>query len=227
MRIVSGSMKHENVNYIAPPASALQNEMSIFLDWFNTPAENQNLNNVIKSAIAHLYFVSIHPFEDGNGRLGRAIADMALCKNQEETGYPYPIDHLYSMSAQLCKERKDYYAHLAEAQSGNLNITNWILWYLGCMNRAVESVLDELAQVRRRQEFWHQIENLPTAINERQRKILDLCLKGFEGKLTSSKYAKICKCSQDTASRDLEKLTALGIIAKSDAGGRSTSYYLP
>lgn len=239
MRIISGYGKNEKIHFEAPPAKCISQEMKRFLAWINDSDKNQNLNSVIKSAISHLYFVEIHPFEDGNGRLARVISDMILCRGNnfseeqvhvfcESTslyGTHIPTDHLFSVSAQLCKERKQYYAMLQSVEnSQNLDITQWLLWYVGCMNRAVLSVLQELDKTIQRKNFWEKAEQNP--INERQRKILQKLLENFKGKMTSSKYAKICKCSQDTASRDIEKLISYGIFTKSQAGGRSTEYFL-
>lgn len=239
MRIISGYGKNEKIHFEAPPAKCISQEMKRFLAWINDSDKNQNLNSVIKSAISHLYFVEIHPFEDGNGRLARVISDMILCRGNnfseeqvhvfcESTslyGTHIPTDHLFSVSAQLCKERKQYYAMLQSVEnSQNLDITQWLLWYVGCMNRAVLSVLQELDKTIQRKNFWAKAEQNP--INERQRKILQKLLENFKGKMTSSKYAKICKCSQDTVSRDIEKLISYGIFTKSQAGGRSTEYFL-
>lgn len=239
MRIISGYGKNEKIHFEAPPAKCISQEMKRFLAWINDSDKNQNLNSVIKSAISHLYFVEIYPFEDGNGRLARVISDMILCRGNnfseeqvhvfcESTslyGTHIPTDHLFSVSAQLCKERKQYYAMLQSVEnSQNLDITQWLLWYVGCMNRAVLSVLQELDKTIQRKNFWEKAEQNP--INERQRKILQKLLENFKGKMTSSKYAKICKCSQDTASRDIEKLISYGIFTKSQAGGRSTEYFL-
>lgn len=237
MRVISGNTKNQTVHFEAPPAERLPQEMQAFINWFNQQDSQMHMNSVLKSAVAHLYFVTLHPFEDGNGRLARAVADMALCRgdNYSPTNIPsgsentpncvphLSTDHLFSMSAQLCKERKDYYAQLEAAQTQNsLDITGWLLWYIGCMNRAVNSVLKELEQSRVRKQFWEYAEQFK--LNERQRKILILLLDDFKGKLTSTKYAKICKCSQDTASRDIEKLMQAKILHKGESGGRSTEY---
>lgn len=227
MRVISGYGKNETVHFEAPPACTLKKQMKAFFDWFNGVDSNeQKISSVIKSAVAHLYFVELHPFEDGNGRLARVVADMALCRGDGNLSRSdYRTDHLYSMSAQLCKERKKYYEMLHQAEiSGSMDITQWIFWYIGCMNRAVLSVLTELEESLWRKKFWAKIDSIE--INERQRKILKMLLSGFEGKLTSAKYAKICKCSQDTAGRDIDKLIASGIFIKGQAGGRSTSYEL-
>ena len=232
MYVLSGSMNTSVIHYVAPPANQISKEMDTFLEWFNKKAEDDNMNGIIKSAIAHLYFVSIHPFEDGNGRIARALSDMTLSRNSnnsfnissnEENKRKY--DHLFSMSAQLYKERKEYYNQLEIAQKGNLDIASWILWYIECMNRAVCSALEELVLVLKRKQFWEHV-NKEKGINERMKKMLELLLYDFQGKLNSTKYAKICKCSQDTASRDLEKLVKLGILTKGEMRGKSTSYTL-
>lgn len=227
MRVISGNGKNEKVYFEAPPAEILPEQMSAFFEWFNTPDFELGLNSVLKSAIAHLYFVELHPFEDGNGRLARAIADMALCRGDKipESGPRVLHEHLFSMSAQLYKERKDYYQKFQEIETaGSMDITSWLLWYTVCMNRAVLNVMSELEEGQQRREFWNHIESLE--INERQRKVLTMLLGDFKGKLTSTKYAKICNCSQDTASRDIEKLIKAGILIKGECGGRSTNYLL-
>lgn len=214
MRVVSGFGKNETVHFQAMPAEKLQDEMQKFLDWLNKKAENSEC--IMKSAVAHLYFIEIHPFEDGNGRLARAIADMVLFRGLKTK------DHLFSMSSELCKHRKIYYSMIQNAEKSNsLDITEWILWYAQSLNNAIKNVLDELDEGQKRKEFWEKIDSLK--INDRQRKILQMLLNDFEGKLTSSKYAKICKCSQDTATRDLNFLVSNKIL-ESKNGGRSTEY---
>lgn len=238
MRVISGSMGKEKIHYQAPPASSLQNNMAHFYSWFNTKDSVLKLDSVLKSAISHLYFVSLHPFDDGNGRIARAIADMALCRGDDFTetdvsfvmspdipyGRQIRTDHLFSMSAQLCKEKKDYYAQLETAQRGNLDITEWLVWYIGCMNRAVKSVLLELDEVQKRQNFWNNVNQF--SLNQRQKEMLTRLTTNFEGNLTSSKWAALCKCSQDTASRDIVSLVKNGVLLQNSAGGRSTSFSL-
>ena len=224
VQVISGTMGREVVHYQAPPASVVPKMMDQFLRWFNDNPVDQGLDAVLKSAVAHIYFVSIHPFEDGNGRIARAIADMALHRN---IGFK-TRDHLFSMSAQLSKERKEYYNQLENAQtltSGKLDITQWMRWYVQCVIRAVEGVLEELDAVVSRKALWEEANRI--TINDRQRKILGLLIPGdFKGNLTSSKWALICKCSQDTASRDIRYLLNSGLLRKSEAEGRSTCYYL-
>jgi len=217
MQVVSGPIGREKVHYQAPPADKLEDMVNDFILWFNTPSCEQGLNHIVKSAIAHLYFVSLHPFEDGNGRISRAIAEMELSKDKKE---------LFSISAQLCKDKASYYEILKSVQTKiDLDITEWIVWYLDELNKAIDSVLEELDMVVFRKNFWISAEKL--CLNDRQKKILGLLItKNFEGNLTSTKWAKMCKCSQDTASRDINKLIQCGLLVKSDQGGRSTNYIL-
>ena len=223
MRVVSGSMGKEVVHYQAPPASRLESEMNRFFEWFNTSEKESGLELVIKSAISHLYFVSIHPFDDGNGRLSRILADMILSKDGN--------DRLFSMSAQLLIERNDYYAMLEKTQSAShdeageeLDITEWLVWYLGCMARAIENTLLSIERTQSIRRFWEEAHRR-AILNERQKNMLAIFLKAdWQGKLTSTKWAKITKCSQDTASRDIHALIEAGILEKEEAGGRSTSY---
>lgn len=215
MQVVSGSRHHPRVHFEAPDASRLDQEMRAFLSWFN---DDNTLDPVLKAAIAHLWFVTIHPFQDGNGRIARAIADMALARSENTA------QRFYSMSAQIRHERNAYYDILEATQKGDLDISEWLLWFLACLNRAFEGAETILAAVFKKARFWET--NAGSSFNDRQRKIINRLLDGFEGKLTSSKWAKIAKCSQDTALRDIEDLVRRGILAKDAAGGRSTSYLL-
>jgi len=215
MHVVSGSRHHPRVHFEAPDASRLDHEMRAFLSWFN---DDNTLDPVLKAAIAHLWFVTIHPFQDGNGRIARAIADMALARSENTA------QRFYSMSAQIRHERNAYYDILEATQKGDLDISKWLLWFLACLNRAFEGAETILAAVFKKARFWET--NAGSSFNDRQRKIINRLLDGFEGKLTSSKWAKIAKCSQDTALRDIEDLVQRGILAKDAAGGRSTSYSL-
>jgi Fic family protein len=215
MRVVSGMYGREKVHYEAPAADRLDNEMQDFLTWFNL---EDKLDPVVKAALAHLWFVTIHPFDDGNGRIARAIADMALARSEASP------QRFYSMSAQIQLERQAYYEMLETTQKGNLDITRWLEWFLACLDRAFDGAEAILSSVFRKAEFWRV--NAATSLNERQRDILNRLLDGFEGKLTSSKWAKIEKCSADTALRDINELVAHGILVRDDAGGRSTSYSL-
>jgi Fic family protein len=215
MQIVSGPMGREKVHYEAPVAKRLDPEMRAFLAWFNAP---QSTDPVLKAAVAHLWFVTIHPFDDGNGRIDRAIADMALARSENSA------QRFYSMSAQIRVERKAYYDILEATQKGDLDITDWLEWFLGCLDRAFDGAETILAAVLEKARFWelHGGEQF----NDRQRKILNRLLDGFEGKLTSTKWATLGKTSQDTASRDIDDLVKRGILIKDPAGGRSTSYSL-
>lgn len=216
MQVVSGPYGREHVHYEAPAASRLEKDMAAFLDWFNDKAVK--IDPVLKAAIAHLWFVTIHPFDDGNGRIARAIADQQLARSED------CAQRFYSMSAQIRQERSAYYDILEATQKGSLDITEWLRWFLGCLDRAFEGAEVILASVFRKAKFWDL--NGGKTLNERQMSMLNLLLDGFEGKLTSSKWAKITKCSQDTASRDIADLVARNILVKDAAGGRSTSYSL-
>ncbi|RLP21860.1 Fic family protein [Mesorhizobium sp. YM1C-6-2] len=215
MQVVSGPIGREKVHYEAPAAARLDGEMAGFVEWFNGTA---SLDPVLKAAVAHLWFVTIHPFEDGNGRIARAIADMMLARSE---GSP---QRFYSMSAQIRLERKDYYAVLERTQKGDLDITVWLQWFLGCLDRAFDGAEEILGNVLRKARFWDAMTGQP--LNERQRKVINRLLDGFEGKLTSSKWATLTKTSPDTALRDITDLVARGMLVKDEAGGRSTSYSL-
>jgi Fic family protein len=215
MQVVSGPMGKEKVHYEAPAAPLLSREMSRFIDWAN---EADSTDLVLKSALAHLWFVTIHPFDDGNGRIARAIADWVLARSENSP------QRFYSMSAQIRQERNAYYEILEKTQKGTLDITPWMEWFLGCLGRAFDATETTLAAVLRKARFWEKLAG--TTINERQRLVLNRMLDGFEGKLTSTKWAKIGKCSHDTALRDIQYLIDKGILVKDSGGGRSTSYSL-
>lgn len=215
MQVVSGPVGREHVHFQAPEADRLDHEMRAFLAWFNG---KDTADPVLRSAIAHLWFVTIHPFDDGNGRIARTIADMMLARSEQSPR------RFYSMSAQIRAERKGYYDILEAAQKGDLDITGWIEWFLGCLDRALSGADVILSSVLKKAAFWEARAAAP--LNDRQRMILNRLLNDFEGKLTSSKYAKLAKCSQDTASRDIDDLITRGILVKDAAGGRSTSYSL-
>lgn len=215
MQVVSGPLGKERVHYQAPDASCIEHEMAQFVTWFN---EVNNLDLVLKAAIAHLWFVTIHPFEDGNGRIARAITDMLLAQSDKSS------QRFYSMSAQIRVERKQYYSMLEKTQSNDLEITEWLLWFLNCLMNALQASEITLAKVLFKDDFWKQ--HATTAINARQKMMLNKLLDGFDGKLTSSKWAKISKCSSDTALRDIQDLISKGILQKENAGGRSTNYEL-
>lgn len=215
MQVVSGPVGREHVHYEAPPAEKLDHEMHEFLAWFNG---EEPIDGVLKAAIAHLWYVTIHPFEDGNGRIARAIADMVLARSENSP------QRFYSMSAQIRLERKAYYDVLETTQKGGLDITQWLEWFLGCLSRAFDGAETILGSVLKKARFWEMRGG--EQFNERQKKVLNRLLDGFEGKLTSSKWAALGKCSQDTASRDIDDLVKRGILVKDAAGGRSTSYSL-
>jgi Fic family protein len=216
MRVLSGPIGHEKLHHEAPPAHRVSAEMREFLRWFNR--EDQELDPVLKAGVAHLWFVTIHPFDDGNGRIARAIADMVLARSEQSA------QRFYSMSAQIRRERKQYYDYLEETQKGDLDITAHLRWFIGCFDRALANAGLLFGDALRKARFWEQ--HTATPFNDRQRMMLVRMLDGFEGKLTSSKWASLTKCSQDTAARDIDALTKLGILAKDAAGGRSTSYSL-
>lgn len=215
MQVVSGAIGMERVHYEAPAAERVREEMKRFLDWFE---KDNSTDLVVKSGVAHLWFVTIHPFDDGNGRIARAIADMVLARSERSP------QRFYSMSAQIRQERKAYYDILEATQKGDLDITHWLEWFLGCLSRAFEHAETILAAVLTKARFWERFAGVE--FNERQRDIVNRLLNGFEGKLTSSKWAKLAKCSQDTALRDIEDLMRKKVLVKDTAGGRSTSYSL-
>jgi len=215
MQVVSGDYGRERVHYEAPIAGRLDMEMQAFLDWFNG---KDDTDPVLKAALAHLWFVTIHPFEDGNGRIARAIADMSLARSEDSP------QRFYSMSAQIQLERKAYYDMLEATQKGDLNITSWMEWFLGCLDRAFDGADEILGNVFTKAEFWKK--HSAVTLNERQRDVINRLLDGFAGKLTSSKWATVEKCSPDTALRDIADLVERGILTKDAGGGRSTSYSL-
>ena len=215
MQVVSGPMGREQVHFEAPAAERLNAEMATFLKWF---AEDTSLDPVFKAALAHLWFVTIHPFDDGNGRIARAIADMGLARSEQSP------QRFYSMSAQIGLERNAYYAALEATQKGDLDVTAWLEWFLGCLDRAIEGAEETLKSVLHKARFWEAIKTQP--LNARQRKLINKLLDGFEGKLTSSKWAKLTKSSPDTALRDITDLVERGVLVRDDGGGRSTSYSL-
>jgi len=214
MQVVSGPIGRERVHYQAPAAKQLPEQMSAFLDWFNAPTQ---IDPILKAAVAHLHFVTIHPLEDGNGRIARAITDMALAQGEKS------YQRSYSMSAQIRKERSEYYGALERSQKGPLDITPWLEWFLHCLVRAMEDAQVRLNEAIKKARFWERFGK--EALNERQIRVLQRYMReDWEGKLTSSKWAKIAGCSQDTAGRDIRALIERGALTKDDAGGRSTSY---
>jgi Fic family protein len=215
MQVVSSPIGKERVHYEAPAADRVRDEMKKFVDWFE---KDNSTDLVLKAGVAHLWFVTIHPFDDGNGRIARAIADMVLARSERSP------QRFYSMSAQIRQERKAYYEILEAMQKGELDITRWLEWFLDCLGRAFDRAETILATVLNKSRFWESFAALE--FNERQREIVNRLLNGFDGKLTSSKWAKLAKCSQDTALRDIEDLISKKVLVKDAAGGRSTSYSL-
>lgn len=186
--------------------------MARFLEWFELARGGDRL---VHAGLAHLWFVTLHPFDDGNGRIARAVGDMTLARAEGSS------QRFYSLSAQIQRERKDYYEMLERTQKGTMDVTPWLAWLLGCLLRAIEGAEASLSAVLGRSRFWQRWAETP--FNERQIRLVNRLLDGFEGKLTSSKWASIAKCSPDTALRDINELVALGVLKKSDSGGRSTS----
>ena len=215
MQVVSGPIGKERVHFSAPPAVRLEGEMTAFLGWFNRAAD---IDEVLKAGLSHLWFVTIHPFDDGNGRIARAIADMVLARSEKSP------QRFYSMSTQIRQERAAYYDILEQTQKGTMDITPWMDWFLGCLGRAIDGAQTILGAVLAKARFWESIRGV--ALNERQTLVLNRLLDGFEGKLTTSKYAKLTKISQDTALRDILPLVERGILVRGPEGGRSTSYAL-
>ena len=215
MQVVSGAIGKEHVHYEAPKADRVDAEMRAFLEWFGSQSTT---DPVLKAAQAHLWFVTIHPFDDGNGRIARAIADMALARSERSP------QRFYSMSAQIRQERNDYYDILERTQKGTMDITPWMDWFLGCLGRAIDGAQTTLGAILNKARFWERIKGVP--LNDRQRLVLNRLLDGFEGKLTNSKYAKLAKCSHDTALRDILHLVERGVLVRNAEGGRSTSYSL-
>lgn len=215
MQVVSGPLGREKVHFEAPAAERIDSEMEKLLDWIENEIE---VDPVLKAAISHLWFVTIHPFEDGNGRITRAITEMILARSDNS------IKRFYSMSAQIRVERKQYYEVLERTQKGNSDITEWILWFLECLQEAINSTYGVLQKVLQKAEFWKI--HSSTILNKRQQKMINRLLDGFTGKLTTTKWGKICKCSQDTALRDIQDLIKKNILQKEPSGGRSTNYEL-
>lgn len=215
MQVVSGPMGRERVHYQAPPADRLDAETLAFFDWINNPTGDAPL---IKAGLGHLWFVTLHPFDDGNGRIARAVGDLLLARAD---GSP---QRFYSLSAQIQRERKAYYDILERTQKGTLDVTEWLAWFLSTLHRAVDQAHQTLDAVLSKARFWQRWATVP--LNERQLKVLVRLLDGFEGKLTSSKWAAMAKCSPDTALRDINDLLARGVLRKTEGGGRSTGYAL-
>jgi len=215
MQIVSGPMGRERVHFHAPPPQNMKSEMDIFLNWLNN---NSEVDLVIKSAIAHFWFIIIHPFDDGNGRIARAISDLLLARSENS------VFRFYSLSSQILLERKLYYKILQKIQHSDGDITEWIQWFLNCLFRALEATEETIKEVLKKTQFWDV--HKETILNSRQQLMINKLLDGFTGKLKTSKWAKITKCSQDTALRDIKDLIEKGILKQEDSGGRSTNYEL-
>lgn len=215
MQVVSGPVGRERVHFEAPAAERLDEEMRRFLEWFNGDVTTEP---VLKAAVAHLWFVTIHPFGDGNGRIARAIADMALARSEGSA------QRFYSMSAQIREQRGAYYRILEQTQRGTLDITPWMEWFLSCLTRAIDGAQTALSGVIAKARYWEKLRDVP--LNDRQRLVINRLLEGFEGKLTTSKWAALTKSSQDTALRDVQQLVERGVLVRNAAGGRSTSYSL-
>lgn len=215
MQVVSGPTGKEHVHFEAPKTSRLPREMKAFLKWFES---GEHTDLVLKAGLAHLWFVTIHPFEDGNGRIARAIADMALARSENSP------QRFYSMPAQIRQERNAYYDILERTQRGTTDVTPWMKWFLACLSRAIDGAQEILSAVLKKARFWERIKDVP--LNERQRAVINRLLDGFEGKLTTTTYAKLTKCSQDTGYRDILTLIERGVLVQNPEGGRSTSYSL-
>jgi Fic family protein len=218
MQVVSGPVGRERVHFEAPAAGRLEREIRAFLHWFNEDGGRTGVDDVLRAGLAHLWFVTIHPFDDGNGRIARAIADMVLARSE------HSAQRFYSMSAQIRHERNDYYEILERTQKGTLDVTPWMEWFLGCLGRAIDGAPTMLASVLKKARFWQTVRDVP--INGRQRLVLNRVLDGFEGKLTTSKWVTIAKCSSDTALRDIVDLVERGVLVRNPGAGRNTSYSL-
>lgn len=215
MQVVSGPMGKEKIHFQAPSAEVVKKEMDVFLEWFD---KKTNIDGVLKAAIAHFWFIIIHPFDDGNGRIARAISDMLLARSEESS------QRFYSLSNQILIEKKTYYEILQKVQHSSGDITDWLDWFLNCLFRALENTEETFKRVLQKADFWDK--NKETILNSRQRLILNKLFDGFDGKLKSSKWAKITKCSADTALRDIKDLIEKGILRQEKSGGRSTNYEL-
>ena len=218
MQVVSGPIGRERVHFEAPAAGRLEREIRAFLHWFNEDGGRTGVDDVLRAGLAHLWFVTIHPFDDGNGRIARTIADMVLARSERSA------QRFYSMSAQIRHERNDYYEILERTQKGTLDVTPWMEWFLGCLGRAIDGAPTTLASVLKKARFWQTVRDVP--ITGRQRLVLNRVLDGFEGKLTTSKWVTIAKCSSDTALRDIVDLVERGVLIRNPGAGRNTSYSL-
>lgn len=214
MQVVSGAYGHEKVHYEAPASCDVPIEMNRLLEWYNL----SQLSPFLKAAVVHLWFVTIHPFDDGNGRISRTLSDMSLARLDEDSA------RYYSMSAEINRNKKAYYEILERTQKGDLDITPWLLWFFDCLEKAINRASEIIERTLQKTAFWEKFQE--TEINERQRKMVNRLWDGFNGKLTTSKWAKICHCSQDTALRDINDMIAKGMLTKSGEGGRSCNYFL-
>ncbi len=217
MQVVSGAIGRLKVHYVAPAADRLDKEVAAFLKWFET---NQHEDPLLKAAIAHLWFVTIHPFEDGNGRVARAITELCLARSDGSA------QRFYSMSSQILEERKSYYEILEKTQAGSLDITQWLTWFLGCLDRSIEDSTSITDTALEKEAFWRRLSQQKIHLNDRQKKVLNKLFARFDGKLTREKWMTMTKTSSSTALRDIEQLIELGVIEQEEAGGRSTSYRL-
>jgi len=215
MQVVSGPVGRQRVHYEAPPADSVDAEMARFLEWFNKRTGPEGL---LRAGLAHLWFVTIHPFEDGNGRIARAIADKALAQS-EDSGQRF-----YSMSSQIRKNRAAYYDTLERTQKGSLDVTDWLVWFLECFARAIDGAEEVCAHVLRKADFWQRYAR--EAFTDRQKKVLNRYLDGLEDKLTAKKWAAIAKCSIPSAQRDINDLLARGVLRRNQGGSKNTSYDL-
>jgi Fic family protein len=213
MRVVSGAAGHQRVHYEAPPAARIEAEMAAFLKWFNAPSP---LDGLVAAALAHLWFVTIHPFDDGNGRIARTLADMVLARSE------HAPERFYSLSSQIRRERPDYYASLERTQKGDLDVTARLQWFVACFGRAIDAAEQACAVVLRKAEFWQR--HARTTLNERQVVVLTRMLGEFEGKLTARKWAVLAKCSMATAQRDIKDLIDRGVLVRNEGGSKNTSY---
>jgi len=213
MQVLSGHIGGEKVHFQAPPAERVEAEMVAFLAWFNEP---QAIDGIVKAAIAHLWFVTIHPFEDGNGRIARALADMILAR------FDNSPQRFYSLASEILRERPDYYASLEVAQQGDLEITERLLWFIKCFSQALDAAKVACTAVLRKADFWQR--NALVFLNERQRNMLNRVLDGFKGNLTARKWAVIAKCSIPTAQRDIKELIDHGLLVRNEGGSKNSSY---
>lgn len=213
MQVVSGRIGRARVHYVAPPADRLDTEIDRFLEWFEGADE---IDGVLKAGLAHLWLVTLHPFDDGNGRIARAVGDLSLTRAEQTS------QRFYSLSAQIQQERSDYYEILERSQKGDLEVTDWLLWFLECLQRAISRAQGTLAVVLDKARFWERFADSP--MNARQIKVLNRLLDGFEGKLTTGKWARMAGCSQDTAYRDILALIEIGVLTKPKGAGRGTHY---